>query len=1182
MPRANDLKQSFNAGELSPRIVARTDFGKYSSGCATVLNMIALAQGGLSRRPGTRHVEAVKDSASKTRLLPFEFSTEQAYVIEAGNAYFRFYKDQGRITTDPTDAPISNGTFDSNITDWDDVSTGGGVIAHLDLGATIEGTFGAPGVSNKEWGDATATLRKHHGLKFKNTNLGTVSSVKVKTDASHTANGDAKAYLYTDDGGSPSKPVAQVDDGSDTVTIAVINTEYAFEWSGTAPTLAADTDYWVIISNIDTLGNSTLATVDDLGPDFASGRDDTVTLIFDDSNSFGPRDLRAEIKVIATSDGVLNLTPGGALDTDIAGARQDVTTTKIGQEHVLRFRVRGAPGNKVDLRIATTENGSDIINDKEYQVGWHAVAFTPTASPFYVQFRNRGEAQNKDVYIDDVSLIVDAPVEITTPYATADLFALNIAQSADVLYIAHPSYPVYRLERSGHTSWSLEEVAWDDGPYLDQNAETTTFAVEATTGFGKTLTASSVTGINGGDGFKSTDVGRSVRIQHTANEPGWGVIVEFVSTLEVKIDIKRALSDTATTPDWRLGAWSETTGYPAAVGFFEQRFAVARTTGQAQSFWLSQSSDLENMRPDSYVAGAVVVEDDDALDYTFASGEVNAIVWMSPGQQLVLGTTGGEWVVESDGAVITPLDIQVKRRTTHGSADLQPLRIGDAVLFVQKARRKVREFAFNFEVNSNQAPDLTVLADHVTQSGVVDMAYQQEPGSLIHCVREDGVLAGCTYRRGQDVIGWFRNILGGSFEGGDAIVETVVTIPGTDGAGQSQDSTDRDEVWVVVKRTINGAETRHIEFMEGMFEGPARNNYNSDAAWKTAMLEAQKDAYYADGCVSLDSPIVFSSPGATAADPVVITGTNPDLLPTVSNGLINGDEVEITDVTGMTELNSNVYKVAEVSTTTFELLERDATVGISEATPTDPVVITTTANHGLSNGDIIGILGVTGMEQLNGNVYKVTNKSDTTIDLNTEADVSVDGLLFTAYVHGGGIHHVIDGSGFTAYASGGKARKLESTVSGLTYLEGETVKVLADGAAHADKTVASGSVTLDRSAARVTVGLGYTHRFESLKITAGAAAGTGLGKTKRIRGVTLDLLDASATNIGPSSDVLTNFSFREVGDAMDTATPLFTGEKLIEFDGDFERDARIVIEGDEPSPFTILALAPELKTEDGV
>lgn len=849
MARVNPLQAALNAGELSPRMAARVDFSRYASAGETCENLLPIPQGGLMRRPGTRFIREAKDSSQQARLLRFEFSTIQAYVLEMGAGYVRFYRNQGVITVADTDAAISNGTFASNITGWDDRSTGGA-------------------------------------------------------------------------------------------------------------------------------GNQ-------ISHDSTNGR--------------------------------LTLETGGTAADDIGWAEQAVTTTATNTEHVIKFRVLGAPGDKIEFQIGTATLGAQDLAAVEKEVGYHCVAFTPTVSPFYVQFRNLGSNADKDVQIDEVSLIDNAPVEVDTPYAVAELFDIKRAQSADVLYLAHPDHPVYKLARSGHTSWSLVEVAWQDGPYLDKNTTTTTLTASVPgNGLGLTVTASATAGINSGDGFKSTDVGRALRIDDGSAEPGWGVIASVGSTTVVLVDVKRDFVTTAQAA-WSLGAWSGTTGYPLAVAFFEQRLLAANTANQPQTFWLSQSADLENMRADSFVSAAVAIEDDDGLTFTIAAERVNAIRWCSPGQQLVLGTAGGEWIAKSQGDILTPTDIDVKRQTTHGSANIEPIRAGHAVLFVQRAKEKVHELAFSFEVDGFRAPDLTILSDHVLRGGVVEMDYQQQPDSLLWCVRADGVLAALTYKREQEVVGWSRHKLGGSFGAGDAVVESVAVIPGNAGAGQVQASDDRDEVWVLTKRTIGGATVRHVEMLEGAFAGPVRHDYASDGAWQTAVLAAQQDAFYVDS-----------------------------------------------------------------------------------------------------------------------------------------------GLTY-------------DGAATTS-------------ITGLDHLEGETVSILADGAVHPDKTVSAGAITLDAAASKVQAGLAYTHAFKSLKLNAGAAAGTAVAKTKRVRAVGFVLLDSGPFSLGPTDQAadLEEVTFREVGDAMDTAVPLFTGERVVTFDGDWETDARIHVRGAKPTPFTLLALAPEMQTNEMV
>ena len=810
MPRAFPLQPSLNAGEFSPRMAARTDFAKYPLACATLENMIPLPQGGAMRRPGTRFVAAVKDANTKPRLLPFEFSEEQAYVIEAGEGYFRFYMDQGQIVTEDSGAAITNGDFTSDISGWTDQSGAGGAIAH----------------------DAT--------------------------------NG----------------------------RLSLVNT------SGTAH------------------------------------------------------------------------------------AEQQVTNTDA-VDHALQFQVIGAPGDKIKLRVGTSSTGNELVDDVEFLVGYHTHSFTATAADFYVQFLNETA---KTIQIDNVALIDDAPIELATPYQEADLPALNFAQSADVMYVCHRSYPVHRLERTSHTSWSLSQVAFDDGPYLKENTTTTTLAPSANTGLGITITASATTGINDGKGFQATDVGRLIRYKKS-NAWGVAVITSVMSTTQVKADVKHNFEASPNAQKtWRLGAWSGTAGHPAKVYFFEQRLGFAATNHQPQTFWLSQSADFENMTPDNRDGdNDETVEDDDAIDYTISADQVNVIRWMVAYKNLIIGTAGGEWTVRSDGPVLTPTDIDVKRQTGYGSAALDPQLMRGRLIYLQKARRKVLEFAYDLELDGFQSLDMTLLADHVTKGGIDAMAYQQELDSTLWCVRSDGIVPTFTYQPDQNVIGWARQIFGGSFDGGNAEAESVAVIPGS----------NRDETWLVVKRTINGSTARYVEFLEAAFDSG----------------DDQASALYADS-------------GLTYAD---------------------------------TE------------------------------TPT-------------------------------------------------------------------------------------------ATISGLDHLEGETVKVLADGAVHPDCTVSGGEITLQHEANTVHAGLGYTHVYESLKWEAGSPAGTAQGQTKRIDGVTLMLLDSLNAKVGPVAEGLSIIPFRRVNDAMDTAVPLFTGEKFTEFDGDYTTDSRVRVEGDDPAPFTLLAVSPRIKT----
>ena len=286
------------------------------------------------------------------------------------------------------------------------------------------------------------------------------------------------------------------------------------------------------------------------------------------------------------------------------------------------------------------------------------------------------------------------------------------------------------------------------------NATETTLGLSATSGTGVTVTASAATGINDNAGFLSTDVGRLIRFEDTNNDWTYLEITAVVSTTIVTADFigPDASAITAVT-GWRLGAFSETTGYPSVVTFFEQRLVYAATTSRPQSMFFSVSADYYNHAPTDNDGNVL---DDSGFVYTIATDQVNTIRWMRAGKVLSVGTAGGEFIVSQgdQNSPLSPTNTRVVRQTTFGSAAVTPPQVGNSVLFLQRANRKVREYVYQFESDAYTAPDLAILSEHITESGIVDMAYQQEPDSIVWLVRSDGVLVGMTYERAQDVVGW--------------------------------------------------------------------------------------------------------------------------------------------------------------------------------------------------------------------------------------------------------------------------------------------------------------------------------------------------------------------------------------------------------------------------------------------
>lgn len=422
------------------------------------------------------------------------------------------------------------------------------------------------------------------------------------------------------------------------------------------------------------------------------------------------------------------------------------------------------------------------------------------------------------VYIStgQVESAPSVPLEIVTPYTEDQIWDIQFAQSADVLFLVHPDVAPKVLTRTSLTSWTLSDYDYVDGPYLDINITTTTLTPAATTGTGINVTASSIVGINDGAGFQASDVGRWIRIQHAA-VMGWAKITSVTSTTVVVVTIKQAFGATTASANWYLGAWTSVLGWPATIAFYEDRLFFGGNDSEPQKIWGTMSGDYYTHSP---TQKDVTVTDDNGVVYGLSSGEVNDIRWLDASKALVAGTASAEFSISggSSDQALTPSNVKAFAATVRGSAKVLPVRVDSALLFVQKAKRKVREYSYDFGSDSFQAIDLTILSDHITKGKIRELAYQQEPYSVVWVVLENGNLCSLTYSREQEIISWARHPIGGSGK-----VKSISVVPSP--------TEEYDELWMIVERTINGVTEQYVEKMSNDFEPTDEND--KDNAWFT-------------------------------------------------------------------------------------------------------------------------------------------------------------------------------------------------------------------------------------------------------------------------------------------------------------------------------------------------------------
>jgi len=457
---------------------------------------------------------------------------------------------------------------------------------------------------------------------------------------------------------------------------------------------------------------------------------------------------------------------------------------------------------------------------------------------------------------------VAGPYEIVTPYTEAYIADLDHSQDEDAMFMFHGSVYPNRVRYFAENKWDCSPAPFTTTPFAEQGAY---YAVALTlsantVGTGRTMTAASAvfltsdvgraitwnagiaaitgftdtthvtvevkvifdsTAITSGlwnldsspqtscaasskdpvgasitltlttDGWRASDVGKFVRLNS-----GLVKITAYSTALAVSGTIIKELTSTVAAPAlaWTLesSAWGTANGYPRAGTLHEQRLVTAGTTKNPQTVWGSKSGEVLD-----YTIG---INDDDAFAFTLAgnNNQANMINYLVSALNLMVLTYGGEFSMR--GGVekpITPTNVQVKPQSPHGSKTVRPIQVGKETLFPQRAGRKLRAMSYDFTQDGYKSPDITTLAAHITETGVACMALQQEPDPIIWMAMTNGKLVSVTFDRELDVIAWNNHET-------DGAVESIAVIP----------SGDSEQVWMIVRRSVNGSIVRLVERMQ--------------------------------------------------------------------------------------------------------------------------------------------------------------------------------------------------------------------------------------------------------------------------------------------------------------------------------------------------------------------------------
>lgn len=1026
---------SFAAGELSPRLYGRTETAEYSSGIETGTNAIVTAHGPIKRRNGTKFIAEVKDSSTTKKLLRYQFSQTTAFILELGNEYIRFYKDGGQV--------VESSLNITNITQANPAVV----------------TSNSHGLSNGDQIYITSVA----GMTEVNNLTVPYVVANVTTNTFELQSTDSSAYTAYSSGGT----INNIYEITSPYTTAQLNDIQYVQNGSTLYLVHPDVAPRTLVRTSDT--NWELSELElDPPPTYESGYDYNLAV----------KPLATTGIDISVIIGAVNLNDGATYKWTASGSGTD--------EYYLDLFAGGDPSISAPLVVVENNTiisegtaGSLAVSEYDYAdndtLGYSTIYMRLSdgtdpdskASGYVVysesdvllegdigrQIINGSSAETGRASIISITNGAVAVTDIVEDFTDTNIIAagdskLDLSPVVDLEFDASQGGSIVNI-RSEYTAGSVGErlvitgvtsanpgvvttstshgytngdkvqiqdivgmTQINDKQFTIDNVTSTTFELKGENTSGYTTYSSG--GITRRvlsdikvDAFRQADVGKYILANGGVME-----IITVNSADDADALIIKSLNDSEETGNWTLETptWTSERGYPRSVGLYEERLIFGGTEKQPQTIWMSETGIFEG-----FGAGP---DDEDSIQITLVSNEVNEINWIASGRDLVLGTSGGELTLNSgSSSSITPSSIRQQPRTYHGSQVQQVVNVKDEILFIQGSNRKVRTFRYDFNIDGYTGEDLTFLAEHVTEGGIEELAYAQEPDTIIYVVTTEGKLLTGTYDRSKKVIGWT------TFDT-DGYYENIHTIA----------KDEEDQVWTVVKRNINGQTKRYIELFT-----PGSGTSDTHG--------------FSDSYLTLSTSTPVSS--ITQANPAVVTAN--------SHGLSNGNAIIIKDLED----------------------------------PLASELVSTKTN----------------MSSLNGCTFTVANVTTNTFE--------ISGL---------------DTTNYNALSSGGKVFEKVTTISGLDHLEGKTVQIKTDGATHADKTVSSGSISIDTAAGEVVIGLPYTTTIKTLNQDFDIGIGNMQGQRSRWARPLLIVYK--------SAPPLVNGEFlpsRQGSDLLDKKVPLATG-----------------------------------------
>lgn len=885
-----DTQASFSGGEFTPALAGRTDIQKYKTGVKTGRNVTTLPQGGLRNRPGTYYIASAGDSSHAIRLISFIASTTTAYIIELGNFYARFYTNDAQVAASGVSAwltltPYVVGNF---------VTEAG--TTYYCIVAHTSGTF-ATDLAAGKWRAQTAyeivtpwastDLFKikfaqsadvmyfaHPSYKPQQLTFNSAASWAIapyafingpfmvqNSTVPSTIAASALTGSVTLNASQPIFNSGQVDglfELISTVTGQTITPSLTTSTGNSIPTgstwAAAITGTWsgtlLIQTSPDNATWTTVATV-------------TTNSTPSGSTGFTQGFIRAIINSALSFSGSASVVLTGDGNSSAATAVSTLNAT-----------VGYPPGIPCGSNATTTITGvwnATIKIQKSTDGGttWADIASYTTNQAATVQATGETACLIRALVSAYVSGTATVTVDGTAASAPTSSFSVSTANQSQAIQCGS----TWQIITNGTWTGKIRvEISTDQGNNwqlvrtLSSGPTNANYDTSGQTGAEQCLIRVSA---DPTVPFTGTAV-----IDLTANTFDWKGVVKitaFTSTTQVTATVQAlsnsnntGLANTSATYQWSEGSWSSYRGFPTCVTFYQDRASWASTAAEPNTVWHSKTAsylDFGNSSP---------LLDTDGFSVVLASRQLNSVNFLIPmPQALIAGSNDMAFgLAPGPSGIYSETSIQQTPMDHRGSYNIDPVVVGNEIVLIQQMGTVVRNLIFQLAVNGFMGDNISVASQHLfTGYTILQMAYQQEPDSIIWVVRNDGQLLSCTYDRAQEMNAWTHHDTlgikdGDTFSAG--LFESVACIPNA--------ALGINEIWLVVNR--NG--TRFIEALKPRDQGTTPSaqwfvdagvQYNGAAAsviTGLSHLNGYTVAVFADGFVVAN--------GVNDVTPIVVSG----------------------------------------------------------------------------------------------------------------------------------------------------------------------------------------------------------------------------------------------------------------------------------------------------------------------